>query len=56
MPARFHDLIVEAALVLMATHDEAGAQLPLYRLRELSRFIQLEREQLPQMTLGPALA
>ncbi|RFC65015.1 hypothetical protein DYI37_03880 [Fulvimarina endophytica] len=47
MPAHHHDVIVETALVLLATHDEAAPTLALYQLRQLRGFSQLEREQLP---------
>lgn len=57
MPARFHDLIMDVALASMMTiHDEAQVQMPLYRLRQIARFCELERDQLPRITIGAALA
>lgn len=56
MPARFHDLIVDAALVLLTTHDEAAPTLTLYQLRQLRGWSHLARDQLPAITFGGALA
>lgn len=57
MPVRFHDLIVDVALANMLTvHDEAQAQIGLYRLRQIGRFCELERDQLPRITMGATLA
>lgn len=57
MPVRFHDVIMDVALASMLTiHDEAQAQIGLYRLRQIGRFCELERDQLPRITMGPALA
>lgn len=56
MPARFHDLIVDAALVSLGIYDEAVAQIPLWRLRQIVRFSELETDQLPRITLAGALA
>lgn len=56
MPARFHRLIVEAALMYLGTHDESPNQLPLWRLQELKRFSELERDQLPKIQLCGPLA
>lgn len=56
MPARFHDMIVAGALVLLGTHDEAAPTLSLYQLRQLRMFSQLERDQLPRISLAEPLA
>lgn len=56
MPARFHDVIVSAALEMLADHDEAMSQLPLWRLRKIRGFSELEIDQLPTVTFGGPLA
>lgn len=56
MPGRFHYLIVDAALEFLAIHDEAAFQLPLWKLRKLRGFTDLERDQLPRMRFAPPLA
>lgn len=56
MPARFHDLIVDVGLMLLGTYDESMSQLPLWQLRKLSRFCELERDQLPIMQFSGPLA
>lgn len=56
MPAHHHDLIVDVALVLLTTHDEAAATLSLYQMRELRGFSQLERDQLPRIAMGGTFA
>ncbi|MCA0276249.1 MAG: hypothetical protein LCH86_09605 [Proteobacteria bacterium] len=56
MPARFHDVIVDIALMLLGTHDEAPAQIPLWRMRQSEKFCNLERDQLPRLQLGDTLA
>lgn len=56
MPVRFHHLIADGALEALGTHDEAAFQLPLWRLRQLRGFSDLERDQLPRIGFGPALA
>lgn len=56
MPVDFHDLIVDVALIMLGTHDEAAPQIPLWRLQKISKFITLEREQLPEVRFGRALA
>lgn len=56
MPTRFHDLIMDVALEMLALNDEAAAQFPLYRLRKIARFSELERDQLPRIRLAGALA
>lgn len=56
MPARFHTMIAEAALMRLGTHDEAVTQLPLWQLRKLTEFSQLESSQLPRLRLAGALA
>ena len=54
MPAHFHDCIVEAAVIMLSTHDEAAPNLTLWQLRAIRGFSQLEREQLPTITMaGP---
>lgn len=56
MPVRFHDLIVDVALMMLGTHDEAQVQVPLWRLRQLSLFSDLERDQLPRISMAGTLA
>jgi hypothetical protein len=56
MPARFHHLIADLALDYLGTHDEAVLQIPLWRLRRMAGFSDLERDQLPRITLAGALA
>lgn len=56
MPARFHYLIVDAALEMLGVHDEAVSQLPLWRLRKLRGFSDLERDQLPRIRFAGPLA
>jgi len=56
MPARFHDIIADAALVALGTHDESMSQLPLWRLRQIGLFSELETDQLPRIRLEGALA
>ena len=46
MPAHFHRLIVDVALILLETHDE-GPRINLYELRKLRNFLDLERDQMP---------
>jgi hypothetical protein len=54
MPARFHDLIVYRALLLLAANDEAVTQFPLWRIEYSKMMSELERDQLPIITLpGP---
>lgn len=55
-PTRFHDVIVDVALMLLMTHDEAPTQIPLTQMRKSFNFCNLERDQLPRITLGGALA
>lgn len=52
-PERHHDTIVSAALVYLATHDEAGGQLPVWNLRMMRQMQALERDQLPPIVLMP---
>lgn len=54
MPSRFHDLIVEVALTYwVGAHDETP-QVGIWHLRQIPRFRQLEREQLPALEMpGP---
>lgn len=56
MPSRFHDLIVNGAIVMLTTHDEAAPTLTLYQLRQMRGFSQLERDQLPRISFGGPLA
>lgn len=56
MPERFHDVIVDIALILLGTHDEAPAQIPLWRMRTSEKFCNLERDQLPRINLAGPLA
>lgn len=56
MPARFHDIIVDGALVMLTTHDEAAPTLSLYQLRQLRGWLQLMRDQLPAITFAGTLA
>jgi hypothetical protein len=51
MPARFHDLIVWWALGLLAANDESMEQLPIWRQRVRELMSDLERDQLPQLSL-----
>lgn len=55
-PARFHDTIVETALIMLGTHDEAPTQIPLWQMRKSMNFCNLERDQLPRMELAGPLA
>jgi hypothetical protein len=52
MPARFHDIIVDGALILLTTHDEAAPTISLYQLRKLRGFSDLQRDQLPVVAFG----
>lgn len=52
MPAHFHDIIVDAALVLLTTHDEAAPTLSIYQLRTMRQFSDLEREQSPRIQVA----
>jgi hypothetical protein len=54
MPARFHDLIVYRALVSLGTHDESMGQLPIWMSEVTRRMSELERDQLPKVTLARA--
>lgn len=56
MPSRFHDLIADVALISLDTHDEAPQQLSLHQMRRAPKFSELERDQLPRLTLAGALA
>jgi hypothetical protein len=51
-PARFHDAIVDAALMLLGTHDEAAPQIPLWQMRKSRNFCDLERDQLPRVSFS----
>jgi len=54
-PVRFHDAIVDAALILLGTHDESPTQIPLWQMRRSRTFSDLERDQLPRLrfSAGP---
>lgn len=56
MPVRYHDLIVDVAMMMLQGHDEALNQIPLTRLRMLPRFAELEHDQLPRIRLAGPLA
>ena len=56
MPSRFHDLIADAALEMLGVHDESAFQIPLWRLRKLRGFTDLERDQLPRLGFAGPLA
>jgi hypothetical protein len=54
-PARFHDAIVDAALMMLGTHDEAAPQMSVWQMRKSRNFSDLERDQLPRakFSTGP---
>lgn len=54
-PTRFHDVIVDIALMLADTHDESP-QFQLHQFRRSYNFCNLERDQLPRVRLGGPLA
>ena len=56
MPARFHDIIADAALMLLGTHDESQGQLQLWQLRQFAKWSALEQSQLPKMIWPKAFA
>lgn len=56
MPEDYHLLIVEVALMLVERYDENAFRIPLIQLRRSQLFRALEREQLPQIEFGSALA
>lgn len=56
MPAHFHDLIAWNALLLLAEHDEGEVQIATAIRRSRELMADLERDQLPEMELGGALA
>lgn len=51
-PTRFHDAIVDAALMMLGTHDEAAPQLALWQMRKSRNFCDLERDQLPEISFS----
>lgn len=55
MPARFHDLIVDAALILLGASDESP-QMAVWRIRSMEGFSALERDQLPPVEICGPLA
>lgn len=52
MPERFHRLIVYKALILLGTHDESMGQLPIWLAEASRRMGELERDQLPPVTIS----
>lgn len=54
-PTRFHDAIVDVALMMLGTHDESP-QIPLWQMRKSLNFCNLERDQLPEMKIAECLA
>lgn len=52
MPERFHSLIVDKALIYLGANDESQVQLPLWDLRFRAQMSELERDQLPTVTLA----
>jgi hypothetical protein len=52
MPARFHDLIMWRALVMLAVNDESMNQLPFWRSEEIRLLSELEGDQLPAVRLA----
>lgn len=56
MPSRFHHVIADVALEMLGTHDEAAFQFPLWRLRKIRAFTDLERDQLPRIRYAGPLA
>jgi len=55
-PSDYHDVIVQAALEMLGTHDEAVVQIPLWRLQKIPLFNALELDQLPRIGIAGALA
>lgn len=56
MPAAYHDAIKYRALLIMAVHDEAGAQIDMW-MRDLDRIRQaMLRTQTPRIEFGGPLA
>jgi hypothetical protein len=56
MPTRFHDAIVDVAMMMLETHDENPARIPLLQMRKSTNFCALERDQLPRIILFGTLA
>ena len=56
MPARFHDLVAHYGFLLLAEHDEAGLHIEVAQRRYRELMSDLERDQLPTMSLPDALA
>ena len=56
MPSRFHRLIVYKALILLAEHDEAEVQIATANRGARELMAALERDQLPPVRFGEALA
>lgn len=56
MPARFHDLIVHKALILLGMYDEEDNVVVRAQLRYREMLYDLERDQLPAMTDGQTRA
>jgi hypothetical protein len=55
MPADFHTIIKDAALVYLEGFDE-GPRIPVYRMRQLPNWSMLEHMQLPKPAWGGPLA
>mgnify|MGYP001587099342 CR=1 FL=1 len=55
MPTHFHDLVVEAALMQLAVHDESP-QAGGWQLHKLTLYNQLRRDQLPKFERPPVFA
>jgi hypothetical protein len=56
MPLRFHELVAWYGFLLMAEHDEGPFHIAVATRRKRELLDELERDQLPQMTLPEALA
>lgn len=56
LPGDYHDLIAWNALELLAEHDEGEFQVVVNRGRQASLMSSLCRDQLPEVTIGGALA
>ncbi|MEM7709187.1 MAG: hypothetical protein AAF264_00200 [Pseudomonadota bacterium] len=56
MPERFHDLIRYEALILLAKHDEAISQLPLWIDNQRRIYAALVREERPEVSYPPTFA
>lgn len=52
LPARFHDIIVYRALILLAEYDEAGGARDMALTSYSEMLVALEREMLPRIGIG----